>query len=219
MFCSSTNLYHACAYPIGLQTDKLLEFFRTALENYKICAIKIHPNLAGIDPLAQNGHDQIEATLEAAGALGLPVIIHGGRTSTLKPSDSAEYGLLSRLQTIDWSISTTQVIIAHAGCYELTKEETDSALCKLEALLEKYPNLMADTSNLKPDCLRLVLKKISRDRLLFGSDALYIPIWEAWIRFLCALQEVSLSPDQDLIRIASLNPMDCLGIVTADWLS
>jgi predicted TIM-barrel fold metal-dependent hydrolase len=212
MFCSGTNLYHACAFPIGLQTDQLFDFFRAALENYKISAIKIHPSLAGIDPLTQNGHDQIEATLEAAGALGLPVIIHGGRTSALSPCEAAEYGIISHLETINWQLSTAPVILAHAGCYELTEDEAETALSKLATLFEKYPNLMADTSNLRPAPLRLVLNKVCRSRLLFGSDALYIPTWEAWLRFLQALQEVSSSPDDDLVRIAALNPANCLGI-------
>lgn len=212
MFLSDSDLYFACAYPVGTPADKLAEFFCTAREHYKICAIKIHPNLAGIDPLTQTGHDLIEATLEAAGALGLPVIVHAGRTSTLKPCDSAEYGILSHLETIDWSLSTAPVIFAHAGCYELTQAEASATLSKLDTLFQKYPNLMADTSNLELFSLRLVLRKVSRDRLLFGSDALYVPIWKAWLRFLGSLREVSHSPDNDLIRIASLNPTKCLGI-------
>jgi predicted TIM-barrel fold metal-dependent hydrolase len=82
----------------------------------------------------------------------------------------------------------------------------------LDALFEKYPNLMADTSNLRPASLRLVLKKVCRSRLLFGSDALYVPTWEAWLRFLQALQEVSACPEEDLVRVAALNPASCLGI-------
>jgi len=212
MFPDESSVYCACAYPVGLPADKLAEFFCTAREHYKICAIKLHLNLAGIDPAAQNGHDLVEATLDAAGALELPVIIHGGRTSSLKPSGAAEYGLLSHLEAIDWSLSTAPVIIAHAGCYELVEDEASTALSKLDTLFQKYPNLMADTSNLGPLSLRLVLKEVSHDRLVFGSDALYVPIWKAWLVFLQALQDVSPSPDTDLIHIASLNPADCLGL-------
>ena len=212
MFQHDNCLYIGCAFPMGVSADRLATFFRSAWENYRICAIKIHPNLTGIDPYTSEGHDLIEATLEAAGTLDLPVILHVGRTTALKPSDSTEYGTLSHLEEINWSISTAPVIFAHAGCYELTEAEATMTLCKLNLLLEKHPNVIADTSNLHPSSLRLVLKKVSRDRLVFGSDALYIPIWKAWLRFLHALQDVSPSPDNDLIHIASLNPADCLGM-------
>jgi hypothetical protein len=212
MFWGEKRLYVGCAFPVGVPADRLSSFFRAALESYQIRAIKIHPNLAGIDPSTSEGHELMEATLEAAGALSLPVIIHVGRTIALKPFDSTEYGILEHLEGIDWSISTAPVIFAHAGCYELTEAEANIALCKLNLLFEKYPNLMADTSNLEAFSLRLVLKKISRKRLLFGSDALYIPIWKAWLRLLHALHDISDSADDDLICIASLNPAVCLGL-------
>jgi predicted TIM-barrel fold metal-dependent hydrolase len=82
----------------------------------------------------------------------------------------------------------------------------------LDNLLEKHPNLMADISNLEPPILRLVLERVSPDRLIFGSDALYVPIWKAWVRFLQTLQLLSKHPDDDLIRIASLNPAYCLSL-------
>ncbi len=211
MFASDSRLYAGCPFPVGVPADDIAEFFCSARENYGIRAIKIHPNLIGLDPLARVWHDLIEVTLVAAGKLGLPVIVHGGCIAALKPSAAAEYGMLSRLETINWSLSSAPVVIAHAGCFDLTGEDANAALSKLDALFEKHPNLMADTSSLDAFTLRLVLQKVSHERLVFGSDALYVSIWKAWLGFLQALREVSPAPDDDLVRIASVNPANCLG--------
>lgn len=211
MFSGDRRMIAGCAFPVGMPAKDLSAFFSSARENYGIRAIKIHPNLSGIDPLTQYGHDSIEATLEAAGALGLPIVVHGGYTSVLRPSKQVEYGSLSHLETINWSLSSVPVVIAHAGCYELTSDEIRTALSKLKGMFDRHPNLMADTSSLSLASLRLVLQKVSHDRLVFGSDALYVSIRKAWLGFLRALREVSPAPDIDLLRIASINPMNCLG--------
>jgi predicted TIM-barrel fold metal-dependent hydrolase len=212
MFKTDNRLLPGCAFPIGIQPEKLAVFFRSAFEKYRIRAIKLHPNLAGIDPMAQAGQDLICASLSVAGELHLPVIVHGGRTPSIEQSEGREYGSISRLALISWSISTAPVILAHAGCYGLTYAESVEALIILKKLLDKHSNLMIDISNLEPPILRLVLEKVSPERIVFGSDALYVPIWKAWGRFLQTLALVSVCPDDDLIRIASLNPARCLSL-------
>jgi len=139
-------------------------------------------------------------------------VMHGGRSPGLEPIECREYGIISRLSTVDWSISTAPVILAHAGCYGLTHAESIDALPILNNLFKKHSNLMADTSNLEPSILQLILEKISPTRLVFGSDALYVPIWKAWLNFLESLQLVSAHPDDDLIRIASINSARCLSL-------
>jgi predicted TIM-barrel fold metal-dependent hydrolase len=210
LFPDDGRLLPGCAFPIGIPPDKLDSFFRSARETRGIRAIKLHPNLTGVDPLTESGRDLIEAMLAAAGSLDLPVVVHGGRTLALEPAACREYGTLAHLANVDWSVSSAPVIIAHGGLYSLTEEEAIAALDALERLFERHPNLMADTSNLEPPALRLVLEKVDRNRLVFGSDALYIPIWKSWVRFLQTLRLVSQHPDDDLIRIASLNPIRCL---------
>lgn len=213
IFLTNEHLLIGCPFPLGLPANELFEFFRTARDQYGIRAIKLHPNLAGIDPLDPKDHQLIESTLEAAGKLGLPLIIHTGRTAVLKPSDESEFGTLSRLETINWGRSASPVVFAHAGCHDLTEEEAREALSILNTLFQKYSNLMANTANLSPALLRLVLDKTDDSRLLFGSDAFYVPTWKAWLKFLYTLREVSVRPEDDLIRIASLNPANCFGVV------
>lgn len=212
MFPKDGRLFPGCAFPIGIPPDNLDSFFREAYDTWRIRAIKLHPNLAAIDPLSDLGRECIEAMLAVAGSLDLPVVIHGGRTLALEPTECREYGTLPHLANVDWSLSSAPVIIAHCGLYCLTEEEAIAALDVLDGLFERYPNLMADTSNLEPPILRLVLERIDRNRLLYGSDALYIPIWKSWIRFLHTLSLVTQHPEADLIRIASLNPIRCLNL-------
>ncbi|HNA88062.1 MAG TPA: amidohydrolase family protein [Anaerolineales bacterium] len=210
-FSTDDQLLIGCPFPLGLSANELFEFFRMARDHYGTRAIKLHPNLTGIDPLDSTGRELIESTLEAAGELGLPLIIHTGRTSVLMPRDESEFGMLSRLKTINWGLSTAPVVFAHAGCHDLAEDEAREALSILDALFQKHPNLMANTANLSSPLLRLVLERTDRSRLLFGSDAFYVPIWKAWLRFLNALRMISTCPEDDLIRIASLNPANCLG--------
>lgn len=212
MFEKEIRLFTGCALPIDIQPDKLADFFRFARQRNGIRAIKLHHNLTGIDPLTKKGEELTNATLAAAGELNLPIVVHGGRSPGLEPIESREYGIISRLAMLDWSISTAPVILAHAGCYGLTHAESIDAITLLNALFDKYSNLMVDTSNLEPSILQLVLKKISPTRLVFGSDALYVPIWKAWLRFLASLQLMSAHPDDDLLRIASINSTRCLSL-------
>lgn len=212
MFEKEVRLFPGCALPIDIQPDMLADFFRFACQRNGIRAIKFHHNLTGIDPLTKKGEELINATLAVAGELNLPIVVHGGRSPGIEPIECREYGTISRLAMVDWSISTAPVILAHAACYGQTHTESLDALSKLNNLFEKHSNLMADTSNLEPPILQLVLEKISPTRLVFGSDALYVPIWKAWLRFLESLQLVSAHPDDDLIRIASLNPARCLSL-------
>lgn len=211
MFPKGGRFLLGCPFPVGIAPDELARFYRSACETKGICAIKIHPNLAGINPLSKRGRDLIEATLEAAGLLGLPVIVHVGCTPGLEPVESRDYGTLLRIASLDWSLSSAPVIFAHAGCYGLTEAEMIPLIPILKNLFEKYPNLLADTSALELNPLCLLMTRIDRNRLIFGSDSLYFPVWKAWVTFLQALRLTSMCPDDELIHIASVNPVQCLG--------
>lgn len=214
MFPTNERFHIGCAFPIGIQPEKINSFFHSAYNLNGIRAIKFHPNLAGINPLTQKGQELMYACLTVAGELNLPMVVHGGRSPGLEPACNREYGTIARLAMLNWSISTAPVILAHAGCYGLTHTEAIEALILLNNLLKKHSNLMVDMSNLEPPILQLVLEKIDPHRIVFGSDALYVPIWKAWIRFLQTLQLISAHPDDDLICIASLNPARCLSLLS-----
>jgi len=210
MFQQENRLHLACPFPVGISANELDNYYRIRKNSKKIRAIKIHPNLIGLDPLTGTGKELIEITLASAGKLELPVIVHGGYTYGLSSPESEVYGTLERLANINWDISSGPVVIAHAGCYGLTEAEMTSAIPILNRLMDKVPLLMADTSALSLSALQLLLAKVDRNRLIFGSDALYFKVWKAWVLFLQALRLVSPNPDEDLIRIASINPAQCL---------
>ncbi len=210
MFPQDERFSLGCAFPVGLLLDELLPYFTRAREEYGARVIKFHPNLGCIDPLTSSGQALIYTMLRSAGELHLPIILHTGRTPCIEPVESREFGMLDRLASIDWSLSSAPVIFAHCGLYGCTPEETQQALHAVKTQFDRHPNLMADISNLEPPLLKLVLQNLPLERLIFGSDALYIPIWKAWLRFLQALHAVSLHPEDDLVRLASLNPTRCL---------
>lgn len=210
IFQQEKRFHLACPFPVGLAADELASYYSTAKKSKQIWAIKIHPNLIGLDPLTKTGKDLIEATLICAGQLKLPVVVHGGYTSGLSSPEPMVYGSLDRLANINWNITSCPVIIAHGGCYGLNEADMTSAIPILNGLLDKAPHLLADTSALNLPALQLLLANVDRNRLIFGSDALYFKVWKAWVDFLQALRQVSPCPDDDLIRIASMNPANCL---------
>ncbi len=217
MFGGEPRWVPGCPFPVGAAPDELEPFFRQARTRQGIRVIKVHPNLSNLNPRGAVGGELLEATLAAAGALNLALVLHTGRTPGLEPPEQREFSALSQLAQVDWSLSAAPVIFAHAGCYGLAPSEWPQALHRMARLLEKYPNLMADTSNLAPEALQLVLAKLDPARLLFGSDALYVPVWKAWLQFLAALEQVSASPERDLIQIASTNPLRCLAATGLDF--
>ncbi len=211
MFAEGVQFRFSCAMPVGLPPDKLDGFYRAAQAQWGISAIKIHTNLSGTDPSSAAGRAAIESTLESAGRLGLPVVVHGGPSLGVETSVSG-LGRLEHLKEINWGLSCAPVIIAHAGLYHLSDAEELETLSTMRAMFDKYSNLFVDTSSLKLTSIARLLTHLDRTRLIFGSDALYKPVWEIWVQFLRALQSTSPHPDADLVRIASRNPRHCLGL-------
>lgn len=210
MFSADERFLLGCPFPIDTSCDQLFKYFRWARDTWGVRVIKIHPNLIGLNPVEQDGRDILDATLDASASLKLPIVLHGGRSPGLEPVEKREHSILSHLTEVNWGRSSMPIVIAHAGCYGLNEDEIPSTLKLLDKLLEKYSNVMVDTSYLESSVLQKVFLSVDRNRLIFGSDALYTPVWKAWGGFLKALRLVSTHPDDDLIHIASLNPAGCL---------
>jgi predicted TIM-barrel fold metal-dependent hydrolase len=210
LFQYEERFHMACPFPVGTPANALKEFFIVGKKVKNLRAIKIHPNLCDLNPITDAGKELIETTLIAAGELKLPVIIHGGPSDGLLSDESKQNGNLNRLANIKWDLSSSPVIIAHAGCFGLSESETISTIPILKVLMDKFQNLLVDTSALNLNSLQSVMTNVDHTRMIFGSDALYFKIWRSWVTFLQALRAVSRSPDDDLIQIASLNPTQCL---------
>jgi hypothetical protein len=210
MFSEDVHFHYGCPLPVDVSPKKLQNFLLSAQDKWGIKLIKIHPNLLGIDPISKDGRNLLETTLEIAGRLKLPIIIHGGRTPGILPVENREFGTLSRLSKIDWSISSSPVIIAHAGCYGMEGNEIGETIRILEGMLNLHSNLMVDISSMDFPVLQKLMKSISYQRIIFGSDSLYCSIWTSWINLLRTITTTFKTPDTVLIQIASSNPNHCL---------
>lgn len=210
MFSADSRFALGCPLPVELPLQEQKHFFREAKKRWNIQSIKVHPNLSGIDPISREGKLLIYSTLENAAELKVPIVIHGGRTPGITPTEKREYGTLDRLSEISWSITSTPVVIAHCGCYGLEWEELDSHIRTLEEMLNQHPNLLVDTSGLDLKTLYYLMTKVDRKRFVFGSDALYFSVWTGWVTLLRVLTSLSSEPEDDLIQIASTNPQYCL---------
>jgi predicted TIM-barrel fold metal-dependent hydrolase len=79
-------------------------------------------------------------------------------------------------------------------------------LQRLEKLLHRYDHLSVDISALSAEVIGLVLSRVTPERIVFGSDALYELPWKSLIRLFVALEKVAGSQAEELlVRIAATN--------------
>lgn len=177
------------------------------VKRYGIRAMKCHPVISGID-LGSSGRKQwLEALLSACRGLQLPLVLHGGRNSPYWEGNRGDFGSLEHLKEVDLSLSGAPVVLAHAGCHRCTLQQVEQEeLPLLNRLLERHANLYVDISGLAYQQLKLVLKSVDHDRILFGSDALYVQQWEAVTMTMHALKELGHNVEDAFVKIASINP-------------
>lgn len=187
--------------------DAIESTVKKAVEKYKIKALKIHPNVTGIDLATNTGRVRIENILAASEATGLNVIIHGGRSTHLSDSSASKFSILDNLEKIDWGVSKQTVIIAHAGTYGHDIHQiTGDILPRLNRLLRKYDNLFVDISGLTFYKIRAIVKMIDFTRILFGSDAFYNSQWSVLVSLLHALEDARPDYEEIFLRITCANP-------------
>jgi predicted TIM-barrel fold metal-dependent hydrolase len=85
-------------------------------------------------------------------------------------------------------------------------EVVDHDLPTLRRMLSKWPNLIVDTSGVSSRILAMVLRSIDIDRIIFGSDALYVPMWQAVAVALHAIRLSGAPLEDTFARIAQSNP-------------
>ena len=187
-------------------TEDIGDTISAAVTDYDVRALKVHPNLSAIDIRTSEGIARIETLLQSAARFDLPVIVHGGSSPILAGSDAADFSILDNLRRIDWSGPGTSVILAHCGLYGIDEGEIDSEFQKLDKLLLDHPEMLVDTSGLSSRILIDVLQRISLSRVLFGSDALYVPMWRAMAILIHALDHVGHDSRTALTTVASVTP-------------
>ena len=124
----------------------------------------------------------------------------------LKNRLSRGYAALGNLCQINWSITSTPVVISHAGMMGHSLHEINDLMDLLMRILSTHNNVIVNISALDLDALKLILQKIDRDRIVFGSDAFYFPQWTAAVKLFRALEETRSNVEEAFIKIAGDNP-------------
>lgn len=206
VFPRSPEFPRAVPLPPGIPASGLPAFLAEARERHGAAALKVHPNLSGLDLGAPQGRAALEAALSAAGQAGLPIILHAGRSPGLEPAFRCGLGSLANLSRVDLSDPCPTVILAHGGLLGLGPGEIErDAIPLLKELVGRREGILADTSALGPSALGSLVRALPPEKLLFGSDALYHPPWRGVALLLSSLRDRS-TWEEDFLAIACRNP-------------
>jgi predicted TIM-barrel fold metal-dependent hydrolase len=210
---SATNCLHiAYCVPNSVELADIASHLRQAVEEYRIEAVKIHPNVSRIDLRHEAGRARVESIVRSCGELDLPVIIHGGRSPMLFDEPAGEFAVLENLARVDWHTARSAVVISHFGSYGFDDGELSQESEKLSALLERHPNLMTDTSGLPYHTLIKMIPAVDSERILFGTDSLYVLMWQSVVTLMCALNDsLGSRADDCFCRITSPNVRKIFG--------
>lgn len=197
----------AGSVPNTICNDDIGKYVIRMCKEFDIRALKIHPIITGIDLNSKNGKDRLSCILDACGKNHLPLIVHCGSRSNLFEYGRGGYALIENMREIAWEISKSPVVIAHAGLYQCDDpDRKDDVLKDMNKLIARHDHLYVDTSGLGFDSLTRVLTGLERERILFGSDALYEPQWAKVVTLMHALSRLREGVEESYIEIASRNP-------------
>lgn len=213
MFCGDDRCHLAGSIPTDVPIGNLSGYVREMVHRFGIRAVKLHPNIAGLNMATSRAKEWLEAVLSVCGVNRLPLILHVGRNSVLPRMEMASYADIDCFDGIDWSIADVPVVFAHAGIYCCEADEVAGRVFpKLTRLLRTHDHLMVDIADLGFDAVRKVVRTMDPDRILFGSDALYATQWSMMVTLFIALSEVFPSPDAEerFVAIMSDNPRKAL---------
>lgn len=197
----------AGSVPGTVAGGELMSYVRGQKSTYGIRAIKCHPVVSGIDLSSSARKAWLEQLLTACHDSALPLIIHGGRNNPYWGGKRGDFAALENLESINMSLSGKPVVLAHAGFHRCkTRDVEQAGLSMLVRMLQAHPNLYVDISGLTLEPLKLVLRFVNEERILFGSDALYSSQWEAVTITMHALNELGMSLEDNFIKFASTNP-------------
>ncbi len=210
MFGDDDRFALGCCIPNNVANNGIGAFVQNAVRDYKIRAIKIHPNITKIDLSSESGIERVEHILEAAGNSGLMVIVHGGRSTEVNDPKASTYGIARNLARVDWGITDQAVIVAHAGTYGHDLQEIKrEVLPKMNKLLSRHANMFVDISGLEVGAVTSVVKSIDNDRIFFGSDALYNSQFGSVVKLLHVLKNNAGDHEEKFVKITSTNPAGC----------
>jgi Amidohydrolase len=191
--------------PNNLPVANIRNTVADAVTRFGIQAVKLHPNLSGVN--LQRSADRVYALLEACGEFKLPIIVHGGKSPILGDDAAADYATLHCINSIDWTIGGATVVIAHCGLYGCHEPRAISdAIPLLQRILSKHLNVLVDTSGVSSRILAVIFGTIDHERIVFGSDALYSPMWRAVVTTLHGIALSGAPLVKTFTRVGSDNP-------------
>ena len=204
MYSGDKRFCIAGSIPDFIKNEEIQGFLKTQIDQYAIVAVKIHPNLSGIDLNEATGQGRLESIIGACSNLALPLIIHAGRSNHLTGSAS-RFAEIANFKLLNLKTSAP-IVIAHGGAYGIPADEIHEVVIPvLRELLDTNENLCIDISGLSFETIRQLLINIDIDKILFGSDALYYNPFAMEIRLLDALESVHLKIEESYMRIISQN--------------
>ena len=204
------------AYSVHDSVDDcdLVEHMRAARNEYGLRLIKVHTNFSGINIAQDAGFSRINNLIDACGELALPRVFHGGESPILGERPERSFGTIENLKELNWGATSAPVVIAHFGVYGPASESKripDRWVAAVRALLDKHSHIYLDTSGVAYPAVRRMMEVIEPNRLLFGSDAYYVPIYRQVAFVMHALFE--LGRDLGLMRdIASRNALSVFNL-------
>lgn len=204
MYSSDKRFRLAGSVPNTVGNDEVKSFLKTQKDTYAIVAVKVHPNLTGINLKETRGKDRIECIIEACSLLNMPLILHSGRSNHLSGSAS-RFAEIENIKNIDLR-ARVPVVIAHGGAYGMSSSEVmDVVIPQLRGLLAANDNLYVDISGLNYELISCLLESIEIERILFGSDALYENVFTMEMRLLAALESAHFKMEESFMKITSEN--------------
>ena len=212
----STALKLGYCIPTSVPTSSIYQHLKDVIDRFNIVLLKIHPNLSCIDLDGTAGLERVEAMLEACGALSIPCLIHGGCSPILHKAPQSNHAIMPSLAKVDWSLCRTPVIIAHFGAYGCQPTDIDNkAVKQLNEALDKYENLYTDTSGIPYALLMKAIGQIDPSRIVFGSDAMYVPMWQGLVSLAHALHMQKGAFEEDILRFTYHNAQNILNNKTS----
>jgi hypothetical protein len=192
--------------PNSIPNSEVARDVEAASAAHDVKAVKLHPNLSGIDFQSVQGMERVESILEACGRARLPLIVHGGLSPILDDERASRHSVLQNLQRVDWGRCTEHVVIAHCGVFGFGAEENGAqSIPLLRRILSRHDNVLVDTSGLSFEVLVQMLRSLDQTRIVFGSDALYFSMWQAVVTLLRALETVGSPLEESFAQITSRN--------------
>jgi len=206
LYWQEKRFYLGYCVPNKIKNEEIINDLNRAILSFGIKAIKFNANIAEINLSQEEGRERLDTIIRAAAVFELPVIIHGGKSEILKNSEASDYSSLENLARTSIRTARTPIIISHAGLFGASLEEIGTRLLPLlKEILSENENIMVSVSGLETPVLESLLREVSTDRILFGSDFPYFSQWGAIIKLWMVLKKISNDPLTTFQKIVSEN--------------